>query len=185
VNGPELTGHSIGCVAWFQAIDRTLRDRNHVVDERIMRSGAIPRPRIAIIDDYQRVALGFADWGRLGADVQVFHEPMSSEDQAAELLKPFPIITLMRERTPFPASLIERLPRLRLLSMTGHRTTTLDIDACTRGGVLARIIHRTARNRPRPPNTWARDFIAKNFIKQPIRIVVNDINGLALIAHFS
>jgi len=51
--------------------------------------------------------------------------------------------------------------------------------------VLARIIHRTARNRPRPPNTWARDFIAKNFIKQPIRIVVNDINGLALIAHFS
>jgi len=53
------------------------------------------------------------------------------------------------------------------------------------GGILARIIHRTARNRPRPPNTWARDFIAKNFIKQPIRIVVNGIKGLALIAHFS
>jgi len=53
------------------------------------------------------------------------------------------------------------------------------------GLVLARIIHRTARNRPRPPNTWARDFIAKNFIKQPIRIVVSDSNGLALIAHFS
>jgi len=51
--------------------------------------------------------------------------------------------------------------------------------------LLTRIIHRTARNRPRPPNTWARDFIAKNFIKQPIRIVVNDIKGLALIAHFS
>jgi len=50
---------------------------------------------------------------------------------------------------------------------------------------LARIIHRTARNRPRPPNSWATDFIANNFIKQPIRIVVNDINGLALIAHFS
>ena len=50
---------------------------------------------------------------------------------------------------------------------------------------LARIIHRTARNRPRPPNTWARDFITKNFIKQPIRIVVNDTKGLALIAHFS
>ena len=44
---------------------------------------------------------------------------------------------------------------------------------------------RTARNRPRPPNTWARDFIAENFIKQPIRIVVSDSNGLALIAHFS
>jgi len=59
--------------------------------------------------------------------------------------------------------------------------STLDIDVAK----LTRIIHRTARNRPRPPNTWARDFIAKNFIKQPIRIVVNDINGLALIAHFS
>jgi len=56
-------------------------------------------------------------------------------------------------------------------------------DALVKG--LARIIHRTARNRPRPPNTWARNFIAKNFIKQPIRIVVSDINGLALIAHFS
>jgi len=51
--------------------------------------------------------------------------------------------------------------------------------------ILTRIIHRTARNRPRPPNTWARDFIAKNFIKQPILIVVNDINGLDLIARFS
>jgi len=50
---------------------------------------------------------------------------------------------------------------------------------------LTRIIHRTARNRPRPPNTWARDFIAKNSIKQPIRIVVNDIKGLALTVHFS
>jgi len=59
------------------------------------------------------------------------------------------------------------------------------LDYVRDGEVLARIIHRTARNRPRPPNTWARDFIAKNFIKQPIRIVVNDINGLALTAHFS
>jgi len=51
--------------------------------------------------------------------------------------------------------------------------------------LLTRIIHRTTRNRPKPPNTWARDFIAKNFIKQPIRIVVNDINGLVSTAHFS
>jgi len=67
---------------------------------------------------------------------------------------------------------------------------SLGVDAILRQrrrlpALLARIIHRTARNRPRPPNTWARDFIAKNFIKQPIRIVVNDIKGLALTAHFS
>jgi len=63
--------------------------------------------------------------------------------------------------------------------------SVIALSDCDDEGVLARIIHRTARNRPRPPNTWARDFIAKNFIKQPIRIVVNDIKGLALIAHFS
>jgi len=82
------------------------------------------------------VALGFADWDQLDADVQVFHEPMLSQDQAAEQLAPFEIVCLMRERTPFPASLIERLPHLRLLSMTGYRTTSLDVDACTRRGIL-------------------------------------------------
>lgn len=82
------------------------------------------------------MALGFADWGRLDADVQVFHEPMWTEDQAAELLAPFQIVSIMRERTPFPASLIDRLPRLRLLSMTGYRTTSLDVEACTRRGIL-------------------------------------------------
>jgi len=77
------------------------------------------------------------------------------------------------------------------IAFTGSTKTGIDIvqrSAPTLKKVtmeLARIIHRTARNRPRPPNTWARDFIAKNFIKQPIRIVVNDIKGLALTAHFS
>lgn len=82
------------------------------------------------------MALGFADWGGLDADVQVFHEPMWTEDRAAELLAPFQIVSIMRERTPFPASLIDRLPRLRLLSMTGYRTTSLDVGACTRRGIL-------------------------------------------------
>jgi len=74
----------------------------------------------------------------------------------------------------------------RLKQRANHEAAKL---ACGAGDEelrhIARIIHRTARNRPRPPNTWARNFIAKNFIKQPIRIVMSDINGLALIAHFS
>ena len=72
------------------------------------------------------------------------------------------------------------LARLRVVQHAGYAT-----GSGLGAGVLARIIHRTARNRPRPPNTWARNFIAKNFIKQPIRIVVSNSNGLALIAHFS
>ncbi len=72
--------------------------------------------------------------------------------------------------------------KVRLISAPDQRLKMLQRKIADK---LTRIIHRTARNRPRPPNSWARDFIAKNFAKQPIRIVVNDINGLALIAHFS
>ena len=121
----------------IRTIDRAWPGREHTPHRsNRFRSDTIPRPQIAILDDYQQVALGFADWDRLDADVRVFHEPMPSEDRAAELLAPFEVVSLMRERTPFPASLIERLPRLRLLSMTGYRTTSLDVDACTRRGVL-------------------------------------------------
>ena len=98
---------------------------------------------IAVLDDYQRVALSCADWSGLAtrARIQPFHEPWTSEDEAAQALEPFDVIVLMRERTPFPATLIERLPRLRLIALTGTRTNTLDIAACTRRGIL--ISHTT------------------------------------------
>jgi phosphoglycerate dehydrogenase-like enzyme len=98
---------------------------------------------IAILDDYQRVALSCADWSGLSARarVEVFHEPMTTEDELARALEPYEVIVLMRERTPFPASLIERLPRLRFIALTGTRTNTLDIAACTGRGIL--ISHTT------------------------------------------
>ena len=100
-------------------------------------------PSIAVLDDYQRVALSSADWSGLAsrARVEAFHEPWSSEDDAAQALAPFDVVVLMRERTPFPASLIDRLPRLRLIALTGTRSNTLDIEACTRRGIL--ISHTT------------------------------------------
>ena len=96
------------------------------------------RPKVAIIDDYHGIALRSADWSgveELG-DIQVFQDPIGTEDDIAAALAPFDVIALMRERTPFPASLIDRLPNLRLIALTGNRTTTLDIDACTRRGVI-------------------------------------------------
>jgi len=84
--------------------------------------------------------------------------------------------------TLFEAALAKPAPAAVIINSSGGVIAHTELFW---GRLLARIIHRTARNRPRPPNSWARDFIAKNFIKQPIRIVVNDINGLALIAHFS
>jgi phosphoglycerate dehydrogenase-like enzyme len=96
------------------------------------------RPKVAIIDDYHGVALKFADWSLVEklADVTVFREPIGGEDELTRTLAPYEVIAIMRERTAFPRSLIERLPNLRLIAMTGARTSTLDIDACTQRGVI-------------------------------------------------
>jgi phosphoglycerate dehydrogenase-like enzyme len=95
-------------------------------------------PSIAVLDDYQKVALSSADWSALAAKstIKTFHDPWLNEDAVAVALQPFQIIALMRERTPFPASLIARLPNLRMIALTGARTNTLDIAACTQRGIL-------------------------------------------------
>ena len=69
--------------------------------------------KVAILDDYQRVALGLADWRSLGPQVEfhVFDVPARDEDELVRRLAPFDIVVAMRERTAFPASVIERLPR--------------------------------------------------------------------------
>ena len=80
--------------------------------------------KLAILDDYQRMALGSADWERLrrrGIEITAFERAFASPDEAAERLAPFEILSLMRERTPFPRALIERLPNLRFISLTGMR----------------------------------------------------------------
>lgn len=111
------------------------------------------QPSIAVLDDYQRVALASADWSSLAARaaIKVFHDPWRDEDAVAAALEPFEIIVLMRERTPFPASLIDRLPNLRMIALTGTRTNTLDVPACTERGIL---ISHTAGN----PSTAAAEL---------------------------
>ena len=90
--------------------------------------------KLAILDDYQRLALQSADWGRLrarGIDISVFHEAFASADDAAAKLAPFEVLVLMRERTPFPRALIERLPNLKFIALTGLRAASLDSQACS------------------------------------------------------
>jgi len=90
--------------------------------------------RLAILDDYQRLALKSADWDRLrrkGCEISVFHEAFASADDAAAKLAPFEILVLMRERTPFARALIERLPMLKFISLTGLRAASLDMRACS------------------------------------------------------
>jgi phosphoglycerate dehydrogenase-like enzyme len=90
--------------------------------------------KLAILDDYQQVALASADWERLrrrGVEITVFHAPFASIDEAALKLAAFDIVCLMRERTPFPRALVERLPRLKLVTLTGVRSPSLDHHACS------------------------------------------------------
>jgi len=89
--------------------------------------------RIAVLDDYQRVAAGCADWSSLaGHDVVFFHEPLV---EPAVALADFDVIACMRERTPFPADVLARMPRLRLLVTTGMRNASIDLDAARAQGV--------------------------------------------------
>jgi phosphoglycerate dehydrogenase-like enzyme len=93
--------------------------------------------KIAILDDWQDVARSSADWSRLAAraDLVFFADAFASEDEAANSLADFDILLTMRERTPFPESLIRRLPKLRMIGITGAANASLDVGACTRHGV--------------------------------------------------
>jgi len=90
--------------------------------------------RIAVLDDYQRVAHRFADWSRLAEhEVTFFHEPL---DDVAAALEPFDVVCAMRERTAFPAELFDRLPNLRLLVTTGRRNAAIDLGAAAKHDVI-------------------------------------------------
>ena len=93
--------------------------------------------RCAILDDYQNVALAMADWSKVKADaeIKVFTEPFGSPEAAAKALAGFEIICAMRERTPFPRAMFEKLPGLKLLVTTGMRNASIDIAAAKDHGV--------------------------------------------------
>jgi phosphoglycerate dehydrogenase-like enzyme len=93
--------------------------------------------RAAILDDYQNVAMGFADWSPIAKDVeiQVFSKPFGSQDEAIKALQGFAVVVGMRERTPFPRKVIEALPDLKLLITTGARNNSFDVKACADRGV--------------------------------------------------
>jgi len=92
--------------------------------------------RIAILDDYQQVAVDLADWSMLGAEVQAFSEHVADEPRLVSVLSSFDVIVAMRERTPFPREVLEQLPALRLLVTTGMRNASIDVEAARDLGVV-------------------------------------------------
>ncbi|HEU5274470.1 MAG TPA: D-2-hydroxyacid dehydrogenase family protein [Xanthobacteraceae bacterium] len=93
--------------------------------------------RCAILDDYQNVALKYADWSKVTGDVEVkvFNAPFKSADEVVRSLQGFQIVAMMRERTAFPRKTIEALPDLKLLITTGAANKSIDVAAATERGL--------------------------------------------------
>jgi phosphoglycerate dehydrogenase-like enzyme len=93
--------------------------------------------KIAVLDDYQQVALKSAEWSSIGADAQVdsFAQHISDRNELVRKLQPYDVIVAMRERTRFPAEVIDALPNLKLLVSTGGRNPSIDAEACARRNI--------------------------------------------------
>ena len=94
--------------------------------------------KIAVLDDYLKIARKFADWSRLPSDSEltVFHEPIGDLDALATSLAPFDVICAMRERTPIGADLIGRLPNLKFIVTTGMKNASIDVEAAKARGIV-------------------------------------------------
>jgi D-3-phosphoglycerate dehydrogenase len=111
--------------------------------------------RIAILDDYQSVARGMADWSRIGPDVEIvsFDHHLSEDDAPVELLS-FDVLCIMRERMAVSRRLIEALPRLKLIAVTGSHTQVIDVEAAQERGIPVTLTAPRASNSA-AELTWA------------------------------
>jgi phosphoglycerate dehydrogenase-like enzyme len=115
----------------------------------------IPPVKIAILDDYQNIALREADWSPLAgrAAITVFTDHLFEVDEIAKRLEPFDVVCAMRERTPFSRELIGKLPNLKLIASTGAGNAAIDLDAAAERGIEVR--HTGYSSTPTIEFTWA------------------------------
>jgi phosphoglycerate dehydrogenase-like enzyme len=127
--------------------------------------------KVAILDDYQLVALNFADWSSVAdrAEITVFEDHVADLDAVVERLLPFDAICVMRERTPLPREVLERLPRLKLIASTGPRNSSIDVVAAKERGI--RVTATGYRSTPTIEMTWA-------LILASARQIVRDSNSV-------
>ncbi len=113
------------------------------------------RMRCAVLDDYQEVALARADWSGLAGrvDVRAYKDRFETPDALVAAIADCEIVVIMRERTPFPASLFDRLPRLRLLVTTGMKNASVDVAAAAARGVT--VCGTASASAPPAELTWA------------------------------
>ena len=118
-------------------------------------SASTSTPRIAVLDDYQGAARAFADWTPVErrAQVDVYADHLADPDALVERLLPYDIVCVMRERTPLPREIIERLPSLKLICSTGRRNASIDADAANERGI--QVVHTSYTSSPTVELTWA------------------------------
>jgi phosphoglycerate dehydrogenase-like enzyme len=111
--------------------------------------------KIAVLDDYQNAALESADWSVLSGrtDITVFQDHLDDTDAVIERLLPFDIICVMRERTPLPRNVVERLPNLKFIASTGPVNASIDVVAAADRGIV--VSHTGYRSDPTIDLTWA------------------------------
>ncbi|MER5538155.1 D-2-hydroxyacid dehydrogenase family protein [Streptomyces mirabilis] len=111
--------------------------------------------RCAVLDDFQNVASTCADWSTLSDRVEIvsFAEHFATEDELASALADFDFVVTLRERVPFPDSLLNRLPRLKLLIASGMRNSVIDYAAAKAGGVT--VCGTQSSSTPPVELTWA------------------------------
>src|SRR2546422_10397660 len=93
--------------------------------------------KIAILDDYQNVALKMADWSALSgrAEITIFNDHVADPSAVVERLRPFEVVCVMRERTPLTREILQQLPNLRLIASTGPRNASIDTQTATDFGI--------------------------------------------------
>ena len=114
--------------------------------------------KLAILDDYQDVAMAYGDWDKLrarGVEVTAFDRHLGAPDAAAKSLAPFDAVVLMRERQHFPKALIDQLPKLKFVVLTGARAPSMDLAALTARGIPVSNTGSGGSSAPTAELTWA------------------------------
>jgi len=127
-------------------------------------SNRVEPVRIAVLDDYQNIALSMADWSGLDqrATVTVFNDHLADPDAIVARLQSFDVVCVMRERTPMSRAIVERLPKLRLIASTALRNVSIDLEAAAERGV--EVMHTGYSSAPTIELTWALILASTRYI---------------------
>ena len=123
--------------------------------------------KVAILDDYQNVALRLADWSAVArhAEITVFNDHVADPAAVVERLRPFDVVCVMRERTPLPREILQQLPRLKLIASTGPRNAAIDTRAAGDRGIV--VTSTGYESTPTIELTWALILAsARNLVRE-------------------